>query len=207
MIDAAGEATGMVHIYYGNGKGKTTAAMGLALRALGHGWHVDIVQFLKDGTSGELAPLRALGATVRAVDMGGKFSFHMDEDELAAVRAAQTANLEALSAASKDAASTLPPTGADIAGSLSSRGEASAAAPAHRLVVLDEALDAVATGTLDEARLLEVLKRLEAAGAEVVLTGRKPSPELAARADYQTEMVARSHPFDRGVAGREGVEW
>ena len=52
----------MLHLYWGNGKGKTTAAMGLALRALGHGRRVVIVQFLKDGTSGEIAPLRAAGA-------------------------------------------------------------------------------------------------------------------------------------------------
>lgn len=203
--------TGMVHIYHGNGKGKTTAAMGLALRALGRGWRVDIVQFLKDGTSGEIAPLRALGATVRAVDMGGKFSFHMDEDELAAVRAAQTANLEAVSdsfpgissVTPRSVAPAVPPLWADSACSAPSRG----ASPAHRLVVLDEVLDAVATKTLDETRLLDALERFEAASAEVVLTGREPSPAVAAHADYQTEMVARSHPFERGIAGREGVEW
>ena len=51
---------GLVHLYWGEGKGKTTAAMGLALRALGHGRKVTVVQFLKNGSSGELAPLRAL---------------------------------------------------------------------------------------------------------------------------------------------------
>ena len=56
----------MLHLYFGSGKGKTTAAAGLALRALGHGKKVVVVQFLKDGTSGEIEPLRLLGAAVFA---------------------------------------------------------------------------------------------------------------------------------------------
>ena len=77
----------MLHLYWGNGKGKTTAAMGLALRALGHGRRVVIVQFLKDGTSGEIAPLRAAGATVYACP-NAKFTWLMDEADKAAAREA-----------------------------------------------------------------------------------------------------------------------
>ena len=77
----------MLHLYWGNGKGKTTAAMGLALRALGHGQRVIIVQFLKDGTSGEIAPLRAAGATVYACP-NAKFTWLMDEADKAAAREA-----------------------------------------------------------------------------------------------------------------------
>lgn len=77
----------MLHLYWGNGKGKTTAAMGLALRALGHGQRVVIVQFLKDGTSGEIAPLRAAGATVYACP-NAKFTWLMDEADKAAAREA-----------------------------------------------------------------------------------------------------------------------
>ena len=77
----------MRHLYWGNGKGKTTAAMGLALRALGHGRRVVIVQFLKDGTSGEIAPLRAAGAAVYACP-NAKFTWLMDEADKAAAREA-----------------------------------------------------------------------------------------------------------------------
>ena len=79
--------TGLIHIYCGDGKGKTTAAMGLALRALGHGRRVVIVQFLKDGTSGEIAPLRAAGAAVYACP-NAKFTWLMDEADKAAAREA-----------------------------------------------------------------------------------------------------------------------
>lgn len=77
----------MLHLYWGNGKGKTTAAMGLALRALGHGRRVVIVQFLKDGTSGEIAPLRAAGAAVYACP-NAKFTWLMDEADKAEAREA-----------------------------------------------------------------------------------------------------------------------
>ena len=75
----------MLHIYYGDGKGKTTAAMGLALRALGHGRHVTILQFLKDGSSGEIALLRRCGADVHACP-NAKFTWLMTADEKAEAR-------------------------------------------------------------------------------------------------------------------------
>ena len=74
---------GLVHLYYGEGKGKTTAAMGLALRALGQGMRVVVVQFLKSGTSGELEPLRRLGAAVHSGKAGAKFTFQMTGEEKA----------------------------------------------------------------------------------------------------------------------------
>ncbi len=74
---------GLVHLYCGNGKGKTTAAMGLALRALGQGLRVVVVQFLKNGTSGELEPLKKLGAAVYSGQPGAKFTFQMNAEEKA----------------------------------------------------------------------------------------------------------------------------
>ena len=74
---------GLIHLYWGEGKGKTTAAMGLALRALGRGRGVTVVQFLKDGTSGELEPLRRLGAVVYSGGGCGKFVSQMVPEERA----------------------------------------------------------------------------------------------------------------------------
>ena len=84
----------MLHLYFGSGKGKTTAAAGLALRALGHSKKVVVVQFLKDGTSGEIEPLRRLGAAVFAYP-NAKFTWLMTPQEKAAALAHNTQTLEA----------------------------------------------------------------------------------------------------------------
>ena len=89
------ESLGLLHLYYGDGKGKTTAAMGLALRALGSGKRVVIVQFLKGGQSGEIPLLEQLGATVYRGKAGQKFVFQMNEAEKAATRDLQNQNLAA----------------------------------------------------------------------------------------------------------------
>ena len=89
------ESLGLLHLYYGDGKGKTTAAMGLALRALGSGKRVVIVQFLKGGQSGEIPLLEQLGAVVYRGKAGQKFVFQMNEAEKAATRDLQNKNLAA----------------------------------------------------------------------------------------------------------------
>ena len=89
------ERTGLLHLYYGDGKGKTTAAMGLALRALGSGKKVVILQFLKGGQSGEIPLLEQLGAKIYRGKAGQKFVFQMNEAEKAATRDLQNRNLAA----------------------------------------------------------------------------------------------------------------
>ena len=84
---------GLLHLYWGDGKGKTTAAMGLALRALGSGKRVVIVQFLKGGNSGEIPLLAQLGAEIYRGKAGQKFVFQMNDAEKAATRALQDRNL------------------------------------------------------------------------------------------------------------------
>lgn len=85
---------GLLHLYCGDGKGKTTAAVGLALRALGHGRKVTVVEFLKDGTSGEVGPLTDLGAVVYAGKAPG-FVWQMTKEQRDATRLLQTEHLKA----------------------------------------------------------------------------------------------------------------
>lgn len=96
------EQTGLVHLYYGDGKGKTTAAMGLALRALGSGKRVAVLQFLKGGQSGEIPLLEQLGVKLYRGKAGQKFVFQMNDAEKAETRALQNANLAAAMAEPAD---------------------------------------------------------------------------------------------------------
>lgn len=168
---------GLVHLYTGDGKGKTSAAVGLAVRAAGRGLRVWFVQLMKGRPSGEIPVLEQLdGITLRR---GGteKFFFQMTEEEAAAVRREQNALLE----------------------------EARQHWAETDVLILDEALSAVTTGLLEEA-LLKDLVLQKPQGLEIVLTGRDPRPWMLEAADYVTEMVKRKHPFDRGIAARNGIE-
>ena len=169
----------MIHLYCGDGKGKTTAAMGLALRMAGRGRGAVIAQFLKGADSGErLALARLPGVTLLPVPERVKFSFQLSPEEREQERRRSLALLLQAGRAAQD--------------------------PSCGLLVLDEVCAAVNTGLLP---LEEVLACLDRLSCEVVLTGRDPAPELQRRADYVTEMVKRRHPFDGGVSARLGVEW
>lgn len=170
--------TGLIHLYCGDGKGKTTAALGLCLRALGAGMKVCLMQFLKDGNSSELNLLRMLpDLCILEAPKICKFTFQMNEAEKADCRRRQT---EAFAQALETAKS------AD-------------------LLILDEALGAIATGTLMESAVLHFLQN-KPEGLEVVLTGRNPSEALLACAHYVTEMKKCKHPYDQGIAARKGIE-
>lgn len=171
-----------LHLYTGDGKGKTTAAMGLALRALGHGQRVLVAQFLKDGRSGELSALKQLAGAVvwQSTPMQG-FLFAMDEEALSATRKAQTAMALALAA------------------------EVSSAQ--YHLVVLDELAPALAYGVVEEAAARSLL-HTALAKSETVVTGRDAPAWLREAADYMSEIAATKHPYQtEGLAAREGVEW
>ena len=167
----------MLHLYCGNGKGKTTAAMGLALRAAGRGKRVVIAQFLKGADSGERLALAQLPqVTLLPVPDQIKFSFRMTDEE----RQAEAKRYQHLLQLIRQQA----------------RG--------CFLLVLDEACAAVNTGLLP---LDDLLSCLDEVSCEVVLTGRDPAPQLIDRADYITSMEAVRHPFDRGITARDGIEF
>lgn len=169
----------MVHIYCGDGKGKTTCAMGLAVRAAGHGRKVVVAQFLKGNNSGERAVLESL-PTVNCLPVPEtiKFIFAMDAQEKAQARAQMTAAFAQAVEASRDS----------------------------DLLVLDELCGAITTGMVPLEDVLAFLDN-RPEGLEVVITGRDPASELQERADYITEMRKVKHPFDKGVNAREGIEW
>lgn len=169
---------GLIHLYCGDGKGKTTAACGLAARMLGHGKRVVFAQFFKDGTSGELAVLRAAGAQILCRPDCAGFFFDLSEREKAKVRAVFDALFAQTVDASKDA----------------------------NLLVLDECAGALSGGLISEAPLFRFLTH-KPEQLEVVLTGRDPSDRLISVADYVSEIVKIKHPYDRGVPAREGAEY
>lgn len=166
-----------VQVYTGDGKGKTTAAMGLALRALGRGLCVKLVQFLKGRDSGEVMMLEKLGAQVVRVSAGSKFLWDMTDEEKAALR--------------ESALAVLPV----IRGWL---GKAD-------VLVLDEALGALHGGLLSLDDLADIIERR--GGTEIVLTGRAAPAELIERADLVTEMRPVKHYMDAGVKARKGIEY
>ena len=171
---------GLVQIYYGDGKGKTTAAFGLAFRCAGWGRKVVIAQFLKSGAGGEVkAAERFPELTVLRTKDIHKFTFQMDDEE----KAATAVNCQ----------------------ELFRQATALAAEQQARLLVLDEAIDAT-YGFLPMDELCAWLdSRPE--GLEVVITGHSIPQELADRADYISHVVKEKHPYDRGVMARKEIEF
>ena len=169
-----------VHIYCGDGKGKTTAAVGLAVRAAGRGKRVLIARFLKTDDSGEVAVLaRIPGIRVMPCSRTFGFFWQMTEEEK---KEAGQYYRELLCRAWQEAV----------------RGS-------YHLLVLDEILAACNHGLVEEQRLISDL-RIRPPGLEVVLTGRDPSKELVDLADYVSEIQKKKHPFDRGLSARKGIE-
>jgi cob(I)alamin adenosyltransferase len=165
-------------LFTGDGKGKTTAALGLVLRAAGYGMKVRVIQFIKTRKTGELDALRQF-PQIEFTQPGRGFVFNKDMPDFAEHQQAAAAGLALADAAIRSGA--------------------------YQLVVLDEICNAITAGLLNEAEVLEVVS---AATPEmiVVLTGRGATPRLIELADTVTEMRCVKHGIDTGHAAQKGVE-
>ena len=172
--------TGLIHIYCGNGKGKTTTGMGLCTRAAGYGYKVLIYQFMKNNKTSERKILEKVD-NITWIDglEQEKFSFRMSEEEKEEHRRFYAAQLQHIAELVKDGA--------------------------FDVLFLDEAVYCVRSGLLEEAALLDFLKN-KPEHLEVILTGQDPSPALIECADYVSEIRKVKHPFDKGVRARKGIE-
>ena len=176
---------GLVQIYTGNGKGKTTAAFGLALRAAGQGNKVLIYQFLKPDSRdvGERLALKSGAVQIRVEtldiewDMGKSFE---DEKAVAQTRAAISDVLERLTEA--------------------------AGKRFYDCLILDEIVFCLSKGLADIEDIKKLIDKRDSK-VEIVLTGRGASEELMELADLVTEMKSIKHPFDKGQSARRGIEF
>ena len=169
----------LVHIYCGDGKGKTTASVGLTVRAAGAGKRVCFTQFFKNGTSSEISVLKDLpGVEINVCEKKHKLFFRMsDEEKEEAKRDYQLLFEKAVRAVEEGI----------------------------ELLVLDEAVSACNHKMLQEE---DVVRLLRGRGeTEIVLTGREPSEALLNEADYVSEVKKIKHPFDKGIHARKGIEF
>ena len=175
------EKKGLIHIYTGKGKGKTTAAIGLCARALGHSFKVCYVSFHKRPELygyNEMQSLQKLGAMVINHAKGHP---HLDKSLDSEVIKRETE------------------VGLKEIKELIKNGE-------FHLLVLDEILISVRDGFLSEAELLQFVQE-KPSGLELVLTGRGATKEIVALADYVSEVNCVKHPYNKGVQSREGIEF
>lgn len=171
----------LTHIYTGDGKGKTTAALGLALRFSSYGINVIIVQFGKGSYTGELTSLAKIPNIQilrNSRDFG--FWFCMSESEKSMLRKENDSNLKSALLDVK-------------------RGGCS-------LLILDEVLSAYENGAVDR-QLVDSLLENKPSELELVLTGRNAPQSFIDRADYVSEIKGLRHPYDKGIGAREGIEY
>jgi cob(I)alamin adenosyltransferase len=168
----------VIEIYTGNGKGKTTAALGLALRAAGHNWRVLIVQFMKgDPEYGEVKAVRFVPG-IELHQFGLKTFVKRGSPDEEDVRWARK-GLEFAQAAIKGGR--------------------------YQMVILDEVNVAMDYGLLSLGEVLQLVKECPQE-VELVLTGRNAPPELIAAADLVSEVREIKHPFQKGVVNRVGID-
>ncbi len=174
------EKKSYIHLYEGNGKGKTSAAVGAAVRMAGTGKKVLFCQFLKGGDSSELAILRRIPEIeVLEVEKSFGFTFRMTEEARREAEAYYRCHWK--------------------------KAVAKAGAQQVGMLVLDEFVDAFRQGFVEREEALSYLRGEH--DCEIILTGHHPPEELVALADYHTLFEMKKHPYEQGVAARRGIEF
>lgn len=172
---------GLVHIYTGDGKGKTTAAVGQGVRTFGSGYRVLMVQFLKGDDTGELHSIEKLGDGFKLTRFAGMNNFYkfLPEDE----------KLQA----QKDAVKGL----SFIREALQEEK--------YNLIIMDEIMAVLSNNMVDINEVISIIKS-KPVHIELIMTGRNAPQELIDLADYVTEMKMIKHPFQQGIYARKGIE-
>ena len=174
---------GLVQIYTGEGKGKTTAAIGQAIRARGRGLRVLFVQFLKGQEgSGEISLLQGLGIKVICKGEKDRWTFpdRLKEEEKKKIRLEWTHFLDEINRQIRE--------------------------EKYDLVILDEINVALYYKLIDKNKLIDFIRK-KPTSLEVILTGRHASPELIELAHLVSEIKSIKQPFDEGIRGRRGIEY
>lgn len=173
---------GLVQIYCGNGKGKTTAAVGLGIRAIGNEYKVIMIQFLKHDTTGECRMIKTLepGFKIFHFEKKRGFTWQLNEDEKQELRS-ETSN--ALKFASK----------------VMDTGQCD-------VLILDELLNSLELGFVTEEEVCELIDS-KSEDVELVLTGRNLPESIAKRADYISKIEDVKHPMKNGIDARRGIEF
>ncbi len=172
---------GLIQIYTGNGKGKSTALFGLGIRAIGRKRRVLIIQFLKARETGEVMFLKEVNPknlVFKRVNTSRKFSWNMDEEEKAKAREEVLEGMKWI---------------------IDNQGD-------FDLVLCDELVNCIGSGSISEEELLEFMNKKEN-HVELVMTGRDASEKLVEKADLVSEMKKIKHPFDKGINAREAIEF
>ena len=171
---------GLIHIYCGDGKGKTTAAMGLAVRCAGRDKKVLITQFLKDNTSGEISVLENIkNITIVKGDPVTKFFKFMSPEEQRITKGEHSKRFKSITH--------------------------KAVSDNYDILIMDEIIASINLELIELEDVIEFLKN-KPQGLEVVMTGRNPNEKLIAMSDYVSEIKAVKHPYEKGIGSRIGIE-
>ena len=169
---------GFVQVYTGNGKGKTTAALGLALRAVGHGLRVLVIQFMKGKNDGERAAAQKLSPYLTIKKTGRDTFISKSHPDPIDLKLAEEGFAQAKKAIEEKE---------------------------YDIIILDEINLAIDFGLIALSDLLQLIDS-KPETVELILTGRSAHPEILEKADLVTEMVERKHYYRRGVTARKGIE-